>query len=622
MRRILMFVTVMLLTFQAAATEDFRSLMRRGGEGTAPGAPWATLAKSADKDTVSPNALSFTTPAIQNRPIVLLETNYYTYLPADRLQLRVTTNANGYTGAVTMYLYNENRTTGARQYYSIAGGGLQPATSRARDLFGASTTPVQIVVPELEDFVLLGTSSDPSELSFGAINGALEGSIAVPSGQSGLYQWVIEIRDAAGREVLARSNAMYSYIEASVNVSGTITSNTTWTANNRYVLSDFVGVVEPAVLTIEPGTVIYGGNGRATLFIQRGAKIMADGTARRPIIFTSPQVVGSRAQTDWGSLVVLGKAPINETGGQAVLEGLGSQPQYTFGGTGPNDSSGVLRYIRLEFGGFAIEANQEINGLTLAGVGRGTVVDYIQVLHNKDDAFEFFGGTVNAKHLLGIAFADDGLDFDLGYVGKIQFAAMIKRAANDENDANFLTEADNHPNNFSLTPLTVPTVYNATAVRVSSGLGNYGAVLRRGVSTRFYNTIVANSRHAPLTLRDDATFTNVSSGSLVFDNSILFGDFADARFPSSSDRAASTRTFLFTTMANNRNVDPLLAMGTPTELKTLMPDLTPLPGSPARDASFVAQPPDDGFFEQVDFIGAVGPNHDWILTGWARFADN
>ncbi len=621
MRKIVIALTAAIIACYAVADDSITSIMRARGGATVPGAPWVTRAV-ADTETIAPRSLLFTTPAIANRPIVLLETNYYTFLPNERLQLRVTTNANGYNGAVTMYLYNENRRTGERRYYSLAGGGLQAAGARGRDLFGAGDSAVQIVVPNLNDFVLLGTASDPATLSFG-LNGALGGSIAVPSGQTGLYQWVIELRDAAGREVIARSNAMYSYIENSQNITGTITADTTWTANNRYVISDFVGVAAPATLTIEPGTVIYGGNGRATLFIRRGAKIVADGTARRPIIFTSPQKVGARSQTDWGSLVVFGRAPINEPGGQGFMEGLPSQPEFAFGGTDPADSSGILRYVRLEFGGFAIETNQEINGLTLAGVGTGTVVEYIQVHHNKDDAFEFFGGTVNAKYLLGIAFADDGLDFDLGYNGDIQFAAMIKRAINDENDANFLVESDGHPTNFSLTPRTNPRVYNVTAIRETAPAGNYGGVLRRGTALRFYNTIVTNSRHAPITIRDDATFANVTSGALVFDNSILFGDFSNARFPGSADRADATRTFLFTTMQNNRNVDPMLAIGAaPTLLKTFMPDLTPLPGSPARDANFVAQPPDNGFFEPVDYIGAVGTGDNWILSGWAVFSDN
>ena len=549
------------------------------------------------------------------RPIALLETNYYTFVPGEPLQLRVTLDPNGFGAPVTLYLYWENRTTGERRYYGAAGTQI---TGQA-DLFGSVGAPVPVFVPTLRDFVLFG-SADSTQLSWG-VAGALGSSITVPSGQTGLYQFVFEVRDAAGKRVLSRSNAMYSYITDTVNITGQITSSQHWTADKRYVLHDYVGVAGPAVLTIDPGTVIYGGDGRATLFIQRGAKIIADGTARRPIIFTSPQKTGSRAQKDWGSLVVLGDAPINVPGGQAFLEGLPSQAQYSYGGSNATDSSGVLRYVRLEFGGFEIATNQEINGLTLGGVGSGTVIDYIEVLQNKDDCVEWFGGSANAKHILGVACADDALDFDFGASPNVQFAAFIKRAENDEGDSNILTEADNNSSGGTDAPLTSPRVYNVTSVRVPSNTGNYGAVIRRNASGKFYGAIVQNTKNAPLNLRDSATVGNAAAGTLVVDNSILFGDFSDAAFPGRTDGEQS-RTFVFTTNKQNRNVDPLLAIGTPTLLKTYMPDLAPLSGSPALDADYLPYPADNGFFEAVDYIGAVGPGSNWILSGWANFSDN
>lgn len=601
MRRILLLGAMALLAMQMFARER------------AVGTSWVKRAVVADASLAEVNG---------PRPIVLLETNYYTFLPADKLQVRLTVNPNGYGAPVTMYLYDENRTTGTRRYYNIAAG-LLPSGQQL-DLFGTASGPVPVFVPTLNDFVLFGSASDTGETSWG-VNGALGAALA--AGEIGVYQWVIELRDAAGKRVLARSNAMYANIQSSITVSGTIASSQTWTANNRYVLNEFVGVAAPATLTIEPGTVIYGGTSRATLFIQKGAKIIADGTARRPIVFTSPRRTGDRAQTDWGSLVVLGNAPINVQGGSAFLEGLPSEPAYSFGGTDPDDDSGILRYVRLEFGGFLIAQNQEINGLTLGGIGRGTVVDHVQVLHNKDDAFEFFGGTVNAKHLLSVAAADDGLDFDFGYTGSVQFAALIKRAVNDEGDSNFFAEADNNiPQQADAArPLTNPNVYNVTAVRVASSVGQFGGVLRRNVAGKYHNVVVTGSRLAPLTLRDNSTFANVNAGDLVFDHSLLHGSFEDAAFPgtgASGDQAANTRNFLFTTMHRNRNADPLLAMGTPTLLKTYMPDLEPLEASPALDADYVGFPPDNGFLEAVDYIGAVGPGDNWVLSGWANFSDN
>lgn len=606
MKRILIAAGVFLLAAQVHAARGDQSRTK-----------WLTRAELSgdglDK-AVQDAALAEVTGA---RPVVLIETNYYTFRTGEPVEVRLTINPNGYASTATLYLYQENRTTGERRYYTVGGGLL--AAGQQGDLFGGSV-PVPIVVPTLNDFVLFGTAGSASQLSWG-VAGALGSATIVPAATTGLFQWVAELRDAAGKRVIARSNAMYSFVSDSVNVSGTITQSTTWTADKRYILSDFVGVAPPAVLTIEPGTVIYGGDTRATLFIQRGAKIIADGTVRRPIIFTSAQRTGARNQQDWGSLVVLGAAPINVAGGEAFLEGLPSQAAYAFGGTNAADSSGILRYVRLEFGGFLIAANQEINGLTLAGVGSETVIDYVEVLHNKDDAFEFFGGTVNAKHLLGVAFADDGLDFDNGYLGSIQYAAMIKRAVNDESDSNILIESDNNADGTAATPLTNPSVYNVTAVRVPSSTGNYGAVFRRNTAGRIYNSIVQGARNAPVSLRDALTVSNATARALVLDNSILFGDFTDAAFPGRSDGAQS-RTFAFTTNTRNRNTDPLLAMGAASLVKTYMPDLEPLDNSPALDADFVAQPPDNGFLEPVSFIGAVGPGNNWLLTGWANFSDN
>ncbi|HEX6098651.1 MAG TPA: hypothetical protein VF432_20215 [Thermoanaerobaculia bacterium] len=547
------------------------------------------------------------------RPIVLLETNYYTYVANDPLELRLTVDPNGFGGPVTMYLYREDRKTGERRYYNVTG---EQAAGTQSDLFGSASAPVPVFVPTLSDFVLFGSAASTSDLSW-KVNGALGPAITVPAGETGLRQFVVEIRDAAGKRVLSRSNAMYSYVTGSVEVSGKIQSNTTWTADKRYILHDYVGVAGPAVLTIEPGTVIYGGDGKATLFIQRGAKIMANGTSRRPIIFTSPQRVGNRAQKDWGSLVVLGNAPINQ--GTAIMEGLASFPEYTYGGNDPADNSGVLRYVRLEFGGFEIATAQEINGLTLGGVGNGTVVDHIEVLQNKDDAFEFFGGTVNASHLLGVAFADDGLDFDFGYTGSVQFAAMIKRKANDEGDANFLVESDNDGDGSGKTPVTNPKVYNVTAVREASDTGFYAGRLRRNTGGQWHNIVVAGAKNAPLFIDGGAAQGNAGTGVLTFDHSILFGDFA--KYPTGVN-GAPTIQHLFTTWKNNRNTDPRLAIGEPTLLKTLMPDLTPLDGSPALDADFAGNPPDDGFLVPVDYLGAVGPGDNWILSGWATFSDN
>lgn len=580
---------------------------------TLPGVSWVQAAE------ISADGASLTAPEDpQAYPIVLLETNYYTFEPGQKLQLRVSLYPNGWVWPVTLYLYRQDRTTGAKEYYSVHTGSFQ---SQPRDLFGTADQPLPVYLPSLQDFVLFGSASDGTENGFG-LDGALGPSFTAPS-NPGLFQFVMEVRDAEGRRVLAKSNAMYSFVTQTVEVSGAITTNTTWQASKAYRLRDFVAV-RNATLTVEPGTVIYGGDPRATLFITRGAKIVADGTAMRPIIFTSPNRVGRRAQRDWGSLVLLGKAPINEPGGQAYLEGLPSQPDYAFGGTDPHDSSGVLRYVRLEFGGFEIEANQEINGLTLAGVGDGTLIDYLQVHYNKDDGVEFFGGTVNAKHLLLVAAADDGVDTDLGYQGKIQWVVILDSPTNDEPDSNVAFESDNHPQNFDLTPRTRYQIYNVTAIAPpvsAGGKGLYGARIRRGAAGLYHNIIITGSQYAPVTIESTQS-QNLAGTELIFDNSILYGNFADNAFKSGSN-PAFTRKFLFEDMKFNRNVNPQLRLGSWDPTKLLGPNLEPLPDSPALDANFIKTPPDDGFFDtNVSCIGGVCPGDNWVLTGWATFSDN
>ncbi len=205
-------------------------------------------------------------------------------------------------------------------------------------------------------------------------------------------------------------------------IKGSITTNTTWAAKNKYLLQGFVYVEAGATLTIEPGTVIRGDKStKATLIIKPGAKIIAEGTKLKPIVFTSNQAKGSRNYGDWGGIIVLGKAPVNKS--PATIEGENIS---TFGGTDENDNSGIIKYVRIEFGGIAFETDKEVNGLTLGGVGKGTTIEYVQVTQNGDDAFEWFGGSVNAKYLISYKNLDDDFDTDWGYSGNVQYGLAYR----------------------------------------------------------------------------------------------------------------------------------------------------------------------------------------------------
>ena len=234
-----------------------------------------------------------------------------------------------------------------------------------------------------------------------------------------------------------------------VNISGMISESTTWTNDNIYVLNQKVVVSSGVVLTIQAGTIIKGteGNGSlaSALIVAQGGKLNAVGTATEPIIFTSINdniEVGQTAGTNldetnsglWGGLIVLGNAPCSFSGDVEVVQIEGIPADDTFGlygGGDATDNSGVYQYISIRHGGALIGEGNEINGLTLGGVGSETIIDNIEVVANVDDGIEFFGGTVNASNLLVWAQGDDGLDIDQGYSGTINNAIVVLGSNSD-----------------------------------------------------------------------------------------------------------------------------------------------------------------------------------------------
>ena len=307
------------------------------------------------------------------------------------------------------------------------------------------------------------------------------------------------------------TTADYTGFPAAVQtVSGTITTSTTWTSDKVWELDGQVDVAPGAILTIQPGTFIKGKEGTVSaLIVLRGAKINAVGTEQNPIVFTSYKLLDNNPSTtafpgEFGGIILLGNAPANV---KKSIEGISSLDyKYKFGGdlgTNPADNSGILKYVRIEYAGYILAEGNEINGLTCAGVGSGTTIDHIQVSYSKDDAFEFFGGTVNASSLIAFAPSDDGLDFDNGYTGTITDAVVIvdqnsihsnSSGMPDSNGIELDNNAISEDPTFGLLPKTHPKLSNVSVYGINNSydaaLYKYGARIRRGGEITLNNVVI------------------------------------------------------------------------------------------------------------------------------------
>lgn len=322
-------------------------------------------------------------------------------------------------------------------------------------------------------------------------------------------------------------------------VTGNIGSNTIWATGQTVLLSAQCYVTGNSVLTIQPGVVILGDKNvtGAGLFITKGSQLIANGTAQQPIVFTSNQSPGNRSRGDWGGIILLGKATNNTPGGINYVEGLAQSALTEFGvasGADDNDNSGSLSYIRLEFGGYAYLQDKEINGFTFGAIGRGTTLHHLQVSYNNDDAFEWFGGTVNAKYLVSYRNLDDDFDTDFGYSGNVQFGLAVRDPQIADAPAvstSEFFESDNNATGTSATPLTSAIFSNITCIgpvraMVSPTLaaGHRSRVrIRRNSALKIYNSIFTDQATRGLFIDGSASETNALNGSLKFKNNILAG---------------------------------------------------------------------------------------------------
>ncbi|OGX91692.1 hypothetical protein [Hymenobacter coccineus] len=427
-------------------------------------------------------------------------------------------------------------------------------------------------------------------------------------------------------------------------LSGVITTSRTLRANEKYLLQGFVYVASGATLTIEPGTKIFGDQTtKGALVIERGAKIMAEGTQTNPIVFTSTQAAGSRKYGDWGGVVLVGSAPTNQSLSKTMEGGVGRGTGLdTFGGTNPADNSGTMKYVRIEFAGVALsnDPNSEINGLTLYGVGSGTTLDYIQVSYSGDDSYEWFGGTVNAKHLIAYRGWDDDFDTDYGYTGKIQYGLSLRDPQYADQSGSNGFESDNFNPGTPATgdnaglPLTAPVFSNmsvfvtagAPVTTPQAGSGSFQSALhlRRNTTTSVYNSVFVGFPEG-LRLDGTSTWANVQAGTLDLRGVTIANTNTPLRAAGNTGAGAFTDADVqawFNGTGKNNAVVAAADLSTlglnASSFSLTSPAFLLQSSSPLLTGAVFTGKAADGFFTQGAYRGAFNGTDNWA-QGWTNF---
>jgi hypothetical protein len=436
---------------------------------------------------------------------------------------------------------------------------------------------------------------------------------------------------------------------AAASITGNITTDRTLHSDTVYTLVGYVKVQSRAVLTIEPGTRIVGDapTPGSSLWILRGARIEANGTAAEPIVFTSAKPAGSRAPGDWGGLIIVGNGIINRGDANTLTEGPAGVSEAYGGGNNNNDNSGTLRYVRIEFAGYDVSqgGGQELNALSLYAVGRGTTLEYVQTMAGLDDSFEWFGGAVDGRYLVSYESGDDHFDASEGYVGRNQFLIgfQSQRLVPAPGTGTFSSD----PRGFEIdgcepktgsscsitpgsvsTPYTMPVFANFTIIGTGNlasipGDGN-GMVLRRGTGGNWYNGIVARWKGIGISVRDQWSDTLLSQrDSLNIVGVLLSQNGGNYDSTSNFGTRAKFASDGHTEYAAGVAVDTLLGIN----LNPAGLDWTPKAGSPATTGgNTVAVARVSGYFSNswvnTSYRGAADPAGAKWWQGWTSYAIN
>lgn len=487
---------------------------------------------------------------------------------------------------------------------------------------GATVTLSATVTPEdATDKTITWSSSDEkvATVDGGKVTGVAEGSATITattkSGDKTATCTVTVSEDAP--EVLEDT------------LEGNITADRTISAANKNFLKGFVYVKSGATLTIEAGSVIKGisvapGERAASLIIEPGAKIIAEGTVDKPIVFTSDKEPGKCVTGDWGGLIICGNARVNRTNQPTIEGGPGTHYGNTTSDEFNGESSGKLKYVRIEFAGYPLEPDKEINGLTFGGVGSGTEVEFVQVSYSNDDSYEWFGGTVNAKHLIAYKGWDDDFDTDFGYTGKLQFLLSVRdKDIADTSDSNGF-ESDNDGDGSTNTPFTKPVFSNVTLIGPFYGKvfdmtqaeveaktadaangakgGKYQAAmhLRRNSSLNVYNSVFTGW---PYGLRATDKKGQANDG-IVIENVIFAGMWKNFYEDEKVSENFFNRAGNNTVLENTRQI-----IAKDGDYSSVVADAVK-----GADFSKLA----DSFFEKVTYKGAFDGTNDWT-EGWTNW---
>jgi hypothetical protein len=430
---------------------------------------------------------------------------------------------------------------------------------------------------------------------------------------------------------------------STLELTGTLTTQTL-DASKKYLIKGQVFVNNGVTLTIPAGTVIMGDKAtKGTLVVNVGGTLNAIGTASNPIVFTSSREVGGRDKGDWGGIVLLGRANVNQV--SPSIEGI--SPAVTYGTTNSatynTESSGNLQYVRIEYAGIALSPNNETNSLTMGAIGSGTTIDYVQSSYGGDDSFEWFGGVVNCKHLIAFAGWDDDFDCDFGFSGNVQYAVSIRDPFSADQSASNGFEVDNDASGSVSLPKTSAvfsnvTIYGPKSDSTTSISGSYGSVahLRRNSAVSIFNSVLAGFTKGFL-LDGTSTETNYNNSTGVLSNNIIAATKVGAAQPTTVTEAGGITAGNAKTLwlATNK-IDTIFTSATKVSDWAAVglreanfyaenttypanPDFTQVTptGTMMPSSSFSNAKVQGAFFTTTNFVGAFG-TIDWTDM-WSNF---